>query len=397
LGGHRNLISGKWQKGIGIVPSAYRGLAFAIAAAQIFLSPSARYSVIPPLILVTGAGIYSLFKILHPFRRHEKGVITLGILGTDLAVCIFLVLSTGGLYSPFLLYTLAPVLTTALLLDRRITFGITVLSAAYVIGAHLANPFFSIQLSLPELSYFLVYIIAASLAASLPYLINVNLRQRLQSESMLRERQRLSREIHDGVAQTISALRWQVQLVHRRLVEIGVNLDEVSELVGLATKAHQDTRECLELLRDYTGDGSFLPHLKAYLQHLNQNTNIDFRLNVEAREFHLEAPVELELLRTCQEALTNVKRHSGARNAQVKVRQTDNHLEVSVADDGCGFDAVAYYHDGVDGKGHGLAVMRERTELMGGRFWVLSMPEQGTEIQIEVPCVSHRGGLLWRK
>jgi signal transduction histidine kinase len=397
VGVRRNLISDKWQKGIGIVPSAYRGLAFAIAAAQIFLSPSARYSVIPPLILVTGAGIYSLLKILRPLRRHEKGVITLGILGTDLAVCIFLVLSTGGLYSPFLLYTLAPVLTAALLLDRRITFGITVLSAAYVIGAHLANPFFSIQLSLLELSYFLVYIIAASLAASLPYLINVNLRQRLQSESMLGERQRLSREIHDGVAQTISALRWQIQLVHRRLIEIGVNLDEVSELVGLATKAHQDTRECLELLRNYTGDGSFLPHLKAYLQHLNQNTNIDFRLDVETREFHLEAPVELELLRICQEALTNIRRHSGARNAQVKVRQEDNHLEVSVADDGCGFDAVAYYHDGVDGKGHGLAVMRERTELMGGRFWVLSMPGQGTEVQVEVPCVPHRGRLLWRK
>lgn len=397
MGGQRNLISDKWQKGITVVPSAYRGLAFAIAAAQIFLSPSARYSVIPPLILVTGVGIYSLLKILRPFHCHEKGLITLGILGADLAVCLFLVLSTGGLYSPFLLYTLAPVLTAALFLDRRITFGITVLSVAYVIGAHLANPFFSTQLSLSELSYFLVYIIAASLAASLPYLINVNLRQRLQSESMLRERQRLSREIHDGVAQNVSALRWQIQLVHRRLIEMGVDLDEVSELVGLATKAQQDTRESLELLRNYTGDGNFLPHLKAYLQHINQNTNIDFRLDVEPREFHLEAPVELELLRICQEALTNIRRHSGAGNAQVKVRQTDNHLEVSIADDGCGFDAVAYYHDGVEGKGNGLAVMRERTESIGGRFWVLSMPGQGTEIQIEVPCAPHRGRLLWRK
>jgi signal transduction histidine kinase len=397
LGGQKNLIPAKWQKGIGIVPSAYRGLAFAMATAQIFLCPVARYSVIPPLFLVTGAGIYSLLKILRPFPCHEKGVITLGILGADLAVCIFLVLSTGGLYSPFLLYTLAPVLTAALLLDRRITFGITVLSAAYVIGAHLANPFFPTRLSLPELSYFLVYIIAVFLAASLPYLINVNLRQRLQSDSMLWERQRLSREIHDGAAQTISGLRWQIQLVHRRLIEMGVNLDEVSELVGLATKAHQDTRECLELLRNYTGDGSFLPHLKAYLQHLNQTTHIDFRLDVETREFHLEAPVELELLRICQEALTNIRKHSGARNAQVKLRQANNHLEVSIADDGCGFDVVAYYHDGAEAKGHGLAVMRERTESIGGRFWVLSMPAQGTEVQVEVPCAPHRGRLLWRK
>jgi len=397
LGGQRNLIPDKWQKGIGVVPSVYRGLAFAIAAAQIFLSPPAHYSVIPPLFLVAGAGIYSLLKILRPFPGHEKGVVTLGVLGADLAVCLFLVLSTGGLYSPFLLYTLAPVLTAALLLDRGTTFIITALSAAYVVGAQLANPFFPTQLSLPELSHFLVYVIAASLTGSLPYLTNVNFRQRLQSETVLRERQRLSREIHDGAAQTISALRWQIELVHRRLMQMGVNLDEVSKLVELATKAHQDTRECLELLRDYTGDGSFLPHLKTYLQHLNQNTGIAFGLDVETYQFHLEASVELELLRICQEALTNVKRHSRARSAQVKVRRANNHLEVSIADDGCGFDAVAYYHDGVEAEGHGLAVMQERTESIGGRFWVLSMPGQGTEVQVEVPCAPRRGRLLWRK
>lgn len=397
MGGRRNLKPDKWQKGIGVVPSAYRWLAFAIATAYIFLFPSAHYSVIPPLFLVTGVGIYSLLKTLRPFRCHDKGVITFGVLGADLAVCMFLVISTGGLYSPFLLYTLAPVLTAALLLDRRITFGITALSVAYVISAHLANPFFITQLTLPELRYFLVYIIAASLAATLPYLINVNLRQRLQSGDILQERQRLSREIHDGGAQMVSALRWQIQLVHRRLMEMGVNLGEASELVRMAAKAQQDSRECLELLRNYTGDGSFLPHLKAYLQHLNQNTNIDFRLDVETREFHLEAPVELELLRICQEALVNIRRHSEAHNAQVKVRQANDHLEVSIADDGCGFDAVAYYHDGVEAEGQGLAVMRERTESIGGRFWVLSMPGEGTEIQVEVPCAPHRGRLLWRK
>lgn len=397
MGGRRNLKPDKWQKGIGVVLSAYRWLAFAIATAYIFLFPSAHYSVIPPLFLVTGVGIYSLLKTLRPFRCHDKGVITFGVLGADLAVCMFLVISTGGLYSPFLLYTLAPVLTAALLLDRRITFGITALSVAYVISAHLANPFFITQLTLPELRYFLVYIIAASLAATLPYLINVNLRQRLQSGDILQERQRLSREIHDGGAQMVSALRWQIQLVHRRLMEMGVNLGEVSELVRMAAKAQQDSRECLELLRNYTGDGSFLPHLKAYLQHLNQNTNIDFRLDVETREFHLEAPVELELLRICQEALINIRRHSEAHNAQVKVRQANDHLEVSIADDGCGFDAVAYYHDGVEAEGQGLAVMRERTESIGGRFWVLSMPGEGTEIQVEVPCAPHRGRLLWRK
>ncbi len=385
LNRQKNPIPGKWQEGIGIVPSVYRWLAFAIAAAQIFLFPSANYSVIPSLILVTGVGIYTLFKTLRPFRYHERGIVTFGILGVDLVVCIFLVISTGGLYSPFLLYTLAPVLTAALLLDRGITFSITALSGAYVIGTHLFNPFFSTQLSLPELSYFLVYIIAASLAAALPYLINFNLRQRLESEDILRERQRLSREIHDQVVQSVATLRWQAQLAHRHLTEMGVNLDEVTELVRLAEKAHQDTRECLELLRSYTGNGSFLPLLKDYLRHLNHNTDIDFRLNPEVGELHLEAPVELQLLRICQEALTNIRRHSRAHNAEITLKHVAHRLAVTIADDGIGFDALAYYHNGANSKGHGLAVMQERAESVGARFRVVSMPGKGTEVQVEVP------------
>lgn len=390
-------ILGKWQDRITVVPSAYRWLAFAIATAQIFLFPSALYSLMPPIFLVTGVGIYTLLKTLRPFRYHGKGIVAFSILGTDLAVCIFLVISTRGLYSPFLLYTLAPVLTAALLLDRGITFGITALSGVYVIGAHLANPFFPTQLSLPELSYFLVYIIAASLAAALPYLINVNLRQRLQSEDILRERQRLSREIHDGTAQTLSALSWQAQLLHRRLMAMGIEADEVKQLEMLAEKARQDTRESLELLRSYTGDGGFLLHLKGYLEQLSQEGSLAFRLDAEDGELRLEAPVELQLLRICQEALTNVRKHSGAHHVEVKVKSVDKHFEMSIADDGCGFDALAYYRDGEEARGHGLAVMRERAESVGGRLRVLSMPGRGTEVQVELPANNRPSRWSWLK
>ncbi|HEX76252.1 MAG TPA: hypothetical protein G4O12_06690 [Dehalococcoidia bacterium] len=375
----------KWQESIGIVPSAYRWLAFAIATAQIFLFPSAYNLVIPPPILVTGVGIYTLLKTLRPFRGHERSFFTFGVFGVDFAVCIFLVISTGGLSSPFLLYTLAPVLTAGLLLGPRITCGITVLSGAYVISAHLVNPFSPTRLLLPEISYFIVYIIAASLAAALPYMININLRQRLQSEDILQERQRLSREIHDITAQTLSALRWQAQLLHRRLMTMGIELDEVKQLEMLVEKAQQDTRETLELLRSYTGDISFLRYLKGYLEQLSQESNLRFRLDADIGELRLEAPVELQLLRICQEALINIRKHSRAYNIDVKVKSVNKHLKVSIADDGCGFDALAYYQDGVQARGHGLAVMRERAELIGGRLRVLSMPGRGTEIQVEVP------------
>jgi len=82
-----------------------------------------------------------------------------------------------------------------------------------------------------------------------------------QYEDIIQERQRLSREIHDGVAQTLSALRWQAQLLTRRLRAMGIELEEIKQLEVLTEKARMDTRESIELLRSYT-DSGFMPNLK---------------------------------------------------------------------------------------------------------------------------------------
>jgi signal transduction histidine kinase len=392
----QNQLWRRWQSRIWVVLSAYRLLAFAIAAVVIFAFPATFHSVIPPLILVISIGIYSLLKALQPLRWYQRDIPSLSALGIDIAVCLFLIMSTGGFYSPFLLYSLAPVLTAAVFLDSKVTFGIAGLSIAYVIGSHLYNPFFSTQFSFDELSYFFVYLIAASMAAVLPYLTNVNLRQRLQAQDILRERQRLAREIHDGIAQTLSALSWQAQLLHRRLTQMGIDLDEARQLEKLAEKAHQDTRESLELLHNYNGNGNSPPHLQQYLERLKQDANFDFHLEMPNEELGVDSSVERELLCICQEALTNIRKHSGAHNVSVKLSPVNHHLEVSIADDGCGFDALAHYRDGCSTKGQGLAVMKERAESIGGRFTVLSLPGQGTEVQVDVPLTPQRSS-LWLK
>jgi len=150
-------------------------------------------------------------------------------------------------------------------------------------------------------------------------------------------------------------------------------------------QAGQDTRESLELLRSYTGNGSFLPHLKDYLEQLSHEGNLTFRFDAEDGMIHLDAPVELQLLRICQEALTNIRKHSGADHVNVKLKLVNKHLKVSITDDGCGFDALAYYQDGGGAKSHGLAMMQERAESIGGRLRVMSLPGRGTEVQVEVP------------
>ncbi len=176
-----------------------------------------------------------------------------------------------------------------------------------------------------------------------------------------------------------------------------MGLGEVDELVRLSEKAHQETRESLELLRNYTGNGSLLPYLKDYLENLSQDTGIDISLHDETDELNLPALVELELLRICQEAVANIIKHSEAHSAQVKLRSVNGHIEVSIIDNGCGFDSLAYYRDGAKTNGHGLAVMRERAESISGRLRVVSVPGHGTEVQIEVPSNSYRSRLSWLK
>ena len=371
----------RWQGYVRITPAAYRGLAFAIGAAQIFLFPAAYHSVIPAIFVVSAVGLYTLVKSLYPLRWYAGDILSQTVLGADAAICILLVLATGGLHSFFLPYSLAPVLTAALAADRKAALGIAGLSVAGVLAAHLATP-----LTLPfAMGPFFLYAMAVSLTAILPYLTNANLRQQLHYRDVLEERQRLSREIHDGVAQTLASFRWQAQVIRRLLAEKGVYLDEVTKLESLAEKAHQDTRESLELLRAYSGNSSLLLYLQEYLKNLSQDSGIDFRLDIEVDELYLGAPVELELARICQEAVTNIRKHSGAHNAQVKMRSVDNRLEVSIADDGCGFDAIAYYQDGAESKGHGLAVMRERAQSVGGNLLLLSQPGLGTEVKLSIP------------
>jgi signal transduction histidine kinase len=177
---------------------------------------------------------------------------------------------------------------------------------------------------------------------------------------------------------------------------MGIELEEIKQLEVLTEKARLDTRESIELLRSYT-DSGFMPNLKGYLKQLSQENNLIFRLDSEEDKLRLGAPAELELLRICQEALSNVKQHAGASHVDIKVKSVDNHFEVSIADDGRGFDALAYYQGGMQTKGHGLAVMRERAETIGGKLRVLSMPGKGTEVQVEVPANNQTGRWPWLK
>ncbi len=388
-------ITNKWQKRIRFVPSVYEFLALGIASFQIFIFRLPYFAPISSPVLISALGIYSLLKSVRLVRGYQTGILQSSLLIADIVICILLMFSTGGLYSPFLLYTITPVLAAALFLEVKLTFIVAGLSGVYVIGSYLYNPLLPAKLSLAGLTYFSIYMLAVSFTAILPYLVNAKIRQGLQSESIVQERRRFSREIHDGIAQTLTGLRWQVQILRHRLAEMGIKLDEANQLEKMVDEAYHDSRESLELLRNYVAGSSFLTYIRDSLERVKEDTKINFQIDAEKDGVQLDSAVDVELRRICQEALTNVRKHSGAHNVYVAVSPVNNHLKVNIADDGRGFDALAFYNDGVEAKGHGLTVMHERAASVGGKLRVISLPGHGTEIQLEMPVSHHKGRSLW--
>jgi two-component system NarL family sensor kinase len=214
-------------------------------------------------------------------------------------------------------------------------------------------------------------------------------RARLTEESAklarAQERARIAREIHDTLAQSLTAIALQLEgalesanlSASRARKHVRAALDVARDSIG-------EVRRSLFDLRSTALDGKPLREaLLALARRTTSETGI--RVSVSsARIPPLTPRVEFELFRIVQEALTNVRKHSRAKTIALTLRARGNELTAEVKDDGRGFDAAA------SGPGHGIAGMRERTQLIGGHLTVLSRPNRGTTIRIAVPLEAVR-------
>lgn len=215
---------------------------------------------------------------------------------------------------------------------------------------------------------------------------NAQLYSRLRQMAVLEERYRLAREMHDGLAQTLGYLGMQVERLERLLVEgrhrvLRAELAEVRESID---EAYMDVREAIEGLRLGGEHAGGLPDaLRTHLEDFARRTGVqvdDGGIDV-ARAGTLPPEVALQLLRIAQEALTNVRRHARAQHVRVELYRVDGTLELTIADDGCGFDPTL-----PQGRHHvGLASMRERARSIGGRLTLATGPGQGTRVTVRVP------------
>jgi len=217
----------------------------------------------------------------------------------------------------------------------------------------------------------------------------------MRNNEARRERLRISNEIHDGIFQNITYLRWQLQAMKNTLKDSGKTISDIQEMEGLAGKIQYDIRNALEIIGEYSESGDIVTRLKECLKTIKINSNFDCNINGERNQIQMDPVVELELIRICQEALTNINKHSNAHVVSMSIKQINQILKVRIADDGCGFDTL--YENNSNNKigGHGINIMKERAQSIGGNLSVNSMPGTGTEVNIEVPITINGKKLTW--
>lgn len=373
--------------------SIYRFFTYALAVGLTLLLPSTA-PILPPLYLYLTFGllaIYTIFKMFAPFRLYQRYAWSYVLLGGDLVVCLLLVLLTGGLRSGLLLYSLAPIITAALLFEQSVSLVLAALSILPLALAHSvlsrSQGSFVWILEGNWLSMLIIYAAVCFLSGTIPYRTNMNIYRRIESNTIFQERKRLAREVHDGMAQALGYFNLGAQRIKEAVSSQNTEeaLRQLHDLTRDIADTYQDVRESIDYLNlESRPRFSLIPSLAEYLREFQQRTGIATELTVPEGEAHLSPVAELELLRIAQEALTNVRKHSGATKVRVSLKTSPDAVEMVVRDDGKDFPPE--YLEGKAGQGqHGLNIMRERAESLGGTLTITSAPGQGAEVKAVFP------------
>ena len=206
-----------------------------------------------------------------------------------------------------------------------------------------------------------------------------------QELAITQERNRLARELHDSAKQLALAASFQIgtarQLFTRDPQAASKSLAEAEKLMD---KVRRELTDLIHELRSAQMDGrDFNEILQTYATEWAHASGIGVRIELQPIE---DLPLESEeaLYRILQEALANVARHSSAGQAVIELERHDGEVQLSVRDDGLGFEATP-------SRGMGLSSMKERAEAIGGFTRITSQPGQGTEVRAVLPIPKKAG------
>jgi len=201
------------------------------------------------------------------------------------------------------------------------------------------------------------------------------------------ERQHIARELHDEMGPALTAVVINLQLLgtgaaateeagRRRIAETIELVDDIVERIRDLS---------LDLRPPLLDEMGLVPALTGYMETQSQRSGLDIDVRGDVDASRLSREVAITAFRVAQEAVTNVIRHAGATRAVVLLRERGDWLEVSIEDDGRGFDVQKATVEAPTGEALGLLGMQERVQILGGELEIVSAPGRSTRVSARLP------------
>ncbi|MFF5988041.1 sensor histidine kinase [Prauserella flavalba] len=218
--------------------------------------------------------------------------------------------------------------------------------------------------------------------------LHAQLLAQAREAGVLDERQRMAREIHDTLAQGLAGILAQLQAAEQGLGEAPGPRRHVTNAMDLARESLTEARRTVHAVEPAVLAEARLPDaIGDVARRWAEVNHVDAALTTTGDARPLHADVEVALLRTAQEALTNVAKHAGANRVGLTLSYMADVVTLDVRDDGVGFDPDVRRANGSADGGFGLAGMRQRVRRLAGRLVIESEPGGGTAISATVPAI----------
>lgn len=207
-------------------------------------------------------------------------------------------------------------------------------------------------------------------------------------QAIMMEKERHARDLHDNLGQVLGFISLQAQGVRQELLNasVDVGVAELNKLINAAQSANSEIREYIRNARnERLGEEDFvtaLHHLiKSFEEQSDIKTNLDIPFDFNWEE--ISTSIRINILNIVKEALNNVRKHSNAAKASVSFLVASRQLDVTIEDEGKGFDTQCYKRDGKNS--FGLDIMRERAQQINAQIDIESRVGKGSRVILSIP------------
>ena len=206
-----------------------------------------------------------------------------------------------------------------------------------------------------------------------------------QQNAVLEERSRIARSLHDSLAQSLSFINMRFQMLSKnKLLPDDKSVRDNIEMIRDGIQyCYEDVRELLDHFRAKPQYGNFAETVRSVIERSRKQAGIPVVLHISGGDCLLNSEQQTQALFILQEALSNIRKHAAAQQAEVLLENGDG-FTMTVRDDGRGFDPESRA-ESEPGQHIGLSVMHERAEKIGAEISIRSRPGSGTEVRLHIP------------